>query len=389
MTDLHSQTAVTTATNKPEPISDAASLLRQDYMAHQTLFDAQPPLVRRFLEAQARVLAEAYVERLSPVRFKLPDRVIPGLLAGTGAAQPALPVPAQFQMQVVGGLRQRLTGADIRAALRQRFSELENAQEDAIVISARLVRYTTAMYMIHTLLPAGRPVRYIAPEGEEIPSIPVADNEDPASALTAETDVIGEQEITDGRHGELVVPYVPYARRFYLPQWVAFDEDGSLLTHTVQEAKAHLASIQRFVSVLHAAVAVAAYMVADEEYQRKRYGILGQLANQGRALARHQTLEIIRAIQERAVAGSLNRGLSLSLPYFDDQSLQIKVYKFQIIPVGRIMFVPAFVVRAAREEQVKVAQDTRLSPSTRKYLHEELVVLEQAFLPVPSSATGM
>jgi hypothetical protein len=65
------------------------------------------------------------------------------------------------------------------------------------------------------------------------------------------------------------------------------------LTHTVQEAEAHLASIQRFVGVLHAAVAVAAYMVADEEYQRKRYGILGQLVNQGRALARHQTLGII------------------------------------------------------------------------------------------------
>jgi GNAT superfamily N-acetyltransferase len=319
----------------------------------------------------------------------LPDRVIADVPAGTGEALPALPVPAQYQMQVVGGLCQRLTGADIRVALRQRFSELESAQERAVAISAGLVRYATAMYMIHTLLPVGRPVRYAAPESEEIPSIPVADDEEPASALTAATDAIVEQETADGRHGELVVPYVPYARRFYLPQWVAFDEDGCLLTHTVQEAEAHLTSIQRFVGVLHAAVAVAAYMVADEEYQRKRYGILGQLVNQGRALARHQTLEIIRAIQERAAAGSLNRGLSLSLPYFDDQSLQMKVYKFHVIPAGRIMFVPAFVVRAAREEQVKVAQDTRLSPSTRKYLLEGLVLLEQAFLPTSSSAMGM
>ena len=99
--------------------------------------------------------------------------------------------------------------------------------------------------------------------------------------------------------------------------------------------------------------------------------------------------QALTRIRERAAAGSLNRGLSLSLPYFDDQSLQMKVYEFRVIPHGRIMFVPALVVRAAREEQVKVAQDTRLSPSNRNYLLEGLVLLEQAFLPVPSSATGM
>ena len=43
------------------------------------------------------------------------------------------------------------------------------------------------------------------------------------------------------------------------------------------------------------------------------------------------------------------------------------------------MFVPAFVVRAACEESVKVAQDTRLSPSTRKHLLAELALLDQSF----------
>jgi hypothetical protein len=43
------------------------------------------------------------------------------------------------------------------------------------------------------------------------------------------------------------------------------------------------------------------------------------------------------------------------------------------------MFVPAFVVLASRREEVKVAQDTRLSPSTRKHLLDELKVLEKAF----------
>jgi hypothetical protein len=121
------------------------------------------------------------------------------------------------------------------------------------------------------------------------------------------------------------------------------------------------------------------YMVADEEYQQKRYGMLGQLVNQGRALAVFETNEIIRTIKRRATAHDLNRGLSLSLPYVDDQELLMRTHDFEIIPSGRIMFVPAFVVRAAREEQAKVAQDTRLSPSTRKHLLGELHTLEQAF----------
>ena len=52
---------------------------------------------------------------------------------------------------------------------------------------------------------------------------------------------------------------------------------------------------------------------------------------------------------------------------------------FEVIPTGRIMFVPAFVVRAAREEQAKAAQDTRLNPSTRRHLLAELKLLEAAF----------
>ncbi len=175
------------------------------------------------------------------------------------------------------------------------------------------------------------------------------------------------------------MPYVEAARRFYLPQWVAFDDKGRLVVGSVNEAEADIASMQRYLSVLHAAVGLAPYMVADEEYQRKRYGILGQLVNQGRALARYEVEEIIRTIQRRAASHDLNRGLSLSLPYFNDQTLAMENYSFEVIPAGRIMFVPAFVVRAAREQEAKIAQDTRLSQSTRKHLLTELRTLEQAF----------
>jgi hypothetical protein len=207
----------------------------------------------------------------------------------------------------------------------------------------------------------------------------VGDVLEPASAITATTDAIAEESGEDVGRGELQVPYAPSARKFYLPRWVAFDEETRLLVNSASEAEAHVASMQRFLHLLHLSVGLASYMVADQDYQIKRYGMLGQLVNQGRALARYQTGEIIATIKQRAAAHDLNRGLSLSLPYFDDQALQIKLYDFEIIPAGRIMFVPAFVVRASREEQGRVAQDTRLNHSTRLHLLAELKSLEQAF----------
>ena len=140
--------------------------------------------------------------------------------------------------------------------------------------------------------------------------------------------------IEEGR-GELLVPYVPAARRFFLPQWVAFDEKDHLLVGAVNEAEANVASMQRYLEVLHGAVALAPYMVVDEAYQQKRYGILGQLVNQGRALARYGTREIIKNIKKRASAGSLNRGLSLSLPYFDDQDLVMRTRDFRSYSRGK------------------------------------------------------
>jgi hypothetical protein len=280
---------------------------------------------------------------------------------------------------MAGGLVGRLTHGDIRAAIRQRLAELSQSDNPAIAASAELLRYAGVIHMVYDLLPAGRNVRYAPPADGGIPFEPMDEGLEPASAITASTDAIAEEGPEDAGRGELIVPYVPAARRFYLPQWVAFDDEDRLLVGSLSEAEAHVASMQRFLAVLHAAVSIGPYIVADEEYQRKRYGMLGQLIHQGRAFARYQTREIIRTIQRRARSGDLNRGLSLSLPYFDDQDLVVQTRDFEVIPAGRIMFVPAFVVRAAREEQAKVAQDTRLSPSSRSHLIDELRMLEEAF----------
>ncbi len=365
------------ADERPDGGTASGSLilpLREEYNEEQALFEAQPAIVQRFLEAQARLLGDAVVQRLPQVRFMLPDRVV---VDPAMKDEPPAIVPADQREQFAGGLLDRLSRTDVGAAVRGRLAELSESSDPALATSGQLLRHATAMHMVYGMLPAGRPVQYVAAEGEEIPTLPAAGGA--ASAITAATDAIAEEEERAGEHEELLAPYVPYARQFFLPQWVMFDQDGRLLVNSVAEAEADLSSMQRFLAILHAAVATAPYMVADREYQRKRHGMLGQLINQGRALARYETREIINTIERRAAAQDLNRGLSLSLPYFDDQALQMRTYDFTIIPAGRIMFVPAFVVRAAREEQAKVAQDTRLNASTRKHLLIELKMLEQAF----------
>lgn len=359
-----------------QPPAELTEPLQCELDEVRQLFTAQPLLIQRFIEAQAANLADAITTNAPEVRFTLPDRLV---VPAVGDGFQTLTIPQEQREYQVGGWTNRLRRKELRILAKQRLLELEQSENQAIREAAHLLRHATAVHIVYNLLPAGRSVHYLAEEGESIPSIP-AEEEQIESALTAKTDAIAEEKIEDRERGELLVPFVPYARRFFLPQWVAFDENGDLLLSNVQEAESHIASMQRYLRLLHYAVAFSPCLIADEVYQQKRYGMLGQLVNQGRALALYQTRQIIETIKKRARAQNLNRGLTIRLPYFDDQDLTMKIYPFVVIPAGRIMFIPAFVVRAVREEEVKVAQDTRLNPTTRKYILKQLKMLEQAFL---------
>jgi hypothetical protein len=354
--------------------SNSFSQLRLDYEYQQALSKAQSTLAQRFLQLQAQQIAEALQQHATQIRFTLSDQVMDQENEG----QPLI-VPPDQRAHTIGGPLDIIKRTDQRLALRERLATLEQSNLRALSLSGALVRHAIAMYLVHNMLPSGRKVTYIAAEGEDIPTIPLFDKSEPESAILARTDAISEERQKEGERGELQVPYVPAARRFYVPQWVAFDEQDRLLVGSSKEAEALLASMVRFVEVLHLAVSIAAYIVADPVYQEKRYGMLGQLINQGRALARFQLREIIQTIRRRAEADDLNRGLQLSIPFFDDQDLKMKDHLLDVIPAGRIMFIPAFVVRASREEQAMVAQDTRLNASTRKHLLEEICMLEEAF----------
>lgn len=359
----------------PAETTQAISQLRQAYTGIQELFQAQPSQVQRFLDDQAASIAAALLQPASRVRFSLPERV--KLIRN---AQLAV-IPLEMRQQTVGKEIHRLTGKDLRTELHRTLLELEQSPDPGISTSAALLRYAIAVTLVHDQLPAGRAVTYTTLEGDTLPSIPVpcVSDKKPAHHNPQDT-LLGTGWLEDEPDAQQV-PYVEAARHFYLPQWVPFDDQGRLLVGSSQEAEAHLASMQRYLSILHAAVGLAPYLAADEDYQQKRYGILGQLINQGRAFARYQLQDIIQTIQHRVTEQNLNRGLHLSLPYFDDQELCLKIYAFDVIPAGRILFVPAFVVRAAHEQQVKIAQDTRLSPGTRRHLLTLLYRLGIAFYP--------
>lgn len=376
MTELPRQTFLGDSSSLLQPPAELTEPLQCELEEVRQLFAAQPLLIQRFIESQAATLTQSIITNASEVRFMLPDRLV--VPTAKGGFQ-TLTILAEQRNVQVGGWAKRLRRTELRLLVKQRLLELEQSENQAIGEAARLLRHTTAVHIVYNLLPAGRSVHYLAEEGESIPCIPAVE-EQVESALTATTDAIAEEKSEEKERGELLVPFVPYARRFFLPQWVAFDENGDLLLSSVQEAEAHITSMQRYLRLLHYAVAFSPCLIADEVYQQKRYGMLGQLVNQGRALAMYQTRQIIETIKRRARAQNLNRGLTIRLPYFDDQDLTMKIYPFVVIPAGRIMFIPAFVVRAVREEEVKVAQDTRLNSTTRKYILKQLKLLEQAFL---------
>ncbi len=329
------------------------SQLREKYEKISRLYQAQPEQIQRFITTQAQQLGQAIVQSLSVIHFSLPSQV--------ADQNEILDVPASQRQQTVGGLFDRAARKDIRTAIKGRLAKLERTSCPALMISTSLIRYATAVAIVHVILPAGRTVTYEASQEDEIPNVPVDNSTLPGPGLPAE-------------------------QRFYFPQWVALTGEGSLLAQSLGEAHSYLASMQGYLDNLQVAISLAPYMVVDEIYQQKRYGVVGQLVNQGRALAWHETNGAIERIKQRAANQDLNRGLSLSLPYFDDQQLVLRTHDFTVIPPGRHMFVPAFVVLAARREQSFVAQETRLSITSRKYLLAELSLLEKAFYTLSGSS---
>jgi len=117
-------------TNFPMP----ASHLRQEYEQHKTLFENQPPIVQRFIEGQARQIAEALVSKTLQARFTLPDRVM--LHVKQVGQEAVVTLPEAQREQRVGNLATSLSRQGVREALVHRLQALEQSPDQAISASA-------------------------------------------------------------------------------------------------------------------------------------------------------------------------------------------------------------------------------------------------------------
>jgi len=103
------------------------------------------------------------------------------------------------------------------------------------------------------------------------------------------------------------------------------------------------------------------------------------LIRRGRSLANLAVDEMVAEIQLRASRHLLDRGLRISVPYFDDRRLSLRYWAFTVIPKGRILFVPAFVVLAIDREVERARSSREFTPSTRAHLLEMLLKVGDAF----------
>ena len=164
-----------------EPVS--ATYMEHEYLTWKARLNEQPVITRRFLESDAQVVAGALIDRLPQARFTLPDKVE---LEGKVSAS----VPVMMREQIVGGLVNRFSRANLNNLVRARLDELQASQEPALATSAGLLRNAIAMHLVYRSLPDGRSVVYTTSEGEEIPTIPLEGEASLNSAITASADAV-------------------------------------------------------------------------------------------------------------------------------------------------------------------------------------------------------
>jgi hypothetical protein len=161
---------------------------------------------------------------------------------------------------------------------------------------------------------------------------------------------------------------------------VTIGEKEGPLSASPAELETHLGSLQQAVRLLRDAEALCPSIVADAAYQHRRASAHAQLASWGNTLADYHTRAIISRIRLRAQNGGLNRGMRLDLPYFDYEAGAMRLYPVEIIPAGRIMFNPGFVVQAMRSARKNVLRDMQVGFSSRQHLLAQLAQIENAFI---------
>jgi len=344
------------------------SHISQEYETLKRLFALQSSSTQVFFQQQAVKIISQLGQNKPRIQFDFPEQVS----WGNGDM---LDIAQVHRKQITRRSMLKSSHMETRTQLIKHLDRLEQSTHACLAVSARLLRYSLAQVLVYDLIPDGDPVCYVPEADDDIPSIPVD-----GKSSTAHTDGKKAQLEYSSQPGDNINnSSAQGSRRFFLPQWVALGEDDQLLTANLAEAEAHILSLQKAVECLQDAEAICLSMVADQIYQRKRAGLLGQLVNQGRALARFYTRQIILRLQAKAENGLLNRGMQLNLPYFEINDLSLHFYRIEVIPPGRVVFLAEFVVLAMQKAAWKVRQDPGINASSRRHLLAQLASIENAF----------
>ena len=350
----------------------------QELEAWQKLFYLQSAATQDFLEKQAGWLAWAMMNDLPQVRFGLPERVACEV-DRSGRVRYEM-IPENHRLHKVINRWRRLTNTALRTAVQQRFAELDECPGSAVVIGAGLLRFACSMYMVRRMIHSWWSEACLPDSERSLSAFALEEKEfSTFSRKTAAHFFSADAHLGGASVGQEMKPVAGSYQLSSSQEKSVVEVCQSVLAEAVNEAERLMAVMQQYLAILDMAVTLAPYVVADADFLQKRIRIISQLIQQGRALAQFQVREIIQTIQLRAASNLLNRGLSLSLPYFDDHSLEMLWWKIQVIPAGRTLFSPAFIVRAVWLEREKLSRERCLSPSTREHLLEALTNLEWAF----------
>lgn len=159
----------------------------------------------------------------------------------------------------------------------------------------------------------------------------------------------------------------------------AFEPRKMRLLTSADSAITIVEQLESFVELLRILEAICPPMIASDVYNERLGQLTTHLSAQGKALAHYYVGQMIEEIQIGWLKGTIGRGLTLHIPYFDEHTYRIAHYKVIVTPTGRIPFRPEFIVSACRMAEREVHQDTQMLQSTRWQLIAHFDRLIHAF----------
>lgn len=305
-----------------------------------SLWRNQTPEVQQHFLRQAEQILRAIQENSSTVEFFLPEKVI--LSDSVAKTFREESIPKRYRHQL---LHQRVTQRKKSSLSRvlQHLCDLQNSSHLSISLSASILRYWVAHLWLNQI-----------PQGESLPV-----NSDKYDRPSDQNEVDQPDR--------------------YFPQWMLIDADGQPLFSSISEAKTRIQSIEETLQSLLSMIAFDPAIVEEKAFRSRYTGLITQWIEQGRAYSEYLTKQIVAEIRHRNSQHTLNRGLTIRLPYLNDQLLEIEFLEIEVVPAGRIAFEAVFLLQAIHRTEQRLSENIKFSPTTRQHILAELKILETSF----------